>query len=159
MKASTSRFTDRVEQVQDNVVKLVTERHPTLVAISIVSKQVAGEWVAEQVDLLDRATGRVVVDSWNNLDPNLRDELNGLLKVASVVPVMPAGVGLRVITGRGKYLQDTLAKAKPNARHLLYQAIASFLYSHFHGKLILYTRSRLWRASTHGVAWSQPWAN
>ncbi|KEQ18280.1 ankyrin repeat domain-containing protein [Endozoicomonas numazuensis] len=89
-----SRFVDRVEQVQDNVVKLVTERHPTLAAISIVSKQVAGEWVAEQVDLLDRATGRVVVDSWNNLDPNLRDELNGLLKVASVVP---GGKGLTII--------------------------------------------------------------
>ncbi|MGI9279005.1 MAG: ankyrin repeat domain-containing protein [Endozoicomonas sp.] len=109
-----SRFVDRVEQVQDNVVKLFTERHPTLAAISISSKQAAGEFVAEQVDLLDRASGRLVSESWNNLDQNLRDELNGLLKVASV---MPGGVGLHAIAGRGKYFQDALAKARPIGEH------------------------------------------
>ncbi|MGI9279003.1 MAG: hypothetical protein ACR2PX_05150 [Endozoicomonas sp.] len=77
---------NRVEQVQDNVVKLITERHPTLSAISISSKQAAGEFIAEQVDLLDRTSGRLVSESWSNLDQNLRDELSGLLKVASVVP-------------------------------------------------------------------------
>ncbi|MGI9279001.1 MAG: hypothetical protein ACR2PX_05140 [Endozoicomonas sp.] len=40
---------DRVEQVQDNVVKLITERHSTLAAISIISKQAAGEFIAEQL--------------------------------------------------------------------------------------------------------------
>ena len=81
-----SQFVDRVEQVHDNIVGFAMDRHPILSAIMITSKEVQGEFVAEQVDLLDRATGRVISESWNNLDQNLRDELSGLLKVASVVP-------------------------------------------------------------------------
>ncbi|KEQ14091.1 hypothetical protein GZ78_26065 [Endozoicomonas numazuensis] len=87
-----SRFVDRVEQVQDNAVRFVTDRHPILSAIMVTSRKVQEEFVAEQVDLLDRATGRVISQGWNQLDQNLKNELNGLLKVASI---LPAGQALR----------------------------------------------------------------
>ena len=109
-----SRFVDRVEQVQDNVVRLVTDRHPTLQAISVSTRQAAGSIVAEQVDLLDRVSGRVISQSWNNLDPSLKDELNGVLKIAAVVP---GGKGLSTLAGRGKYFQEALSKARPIGNH------------------------------------------
>ncbi|WP_062266805.1 ParB N-terminal domain-containing protein [Endozoicomonas arenosclerae] len=90
-----SRFVDRIEQVHDDIVGFVTDHHPTLSAIMITSREVQGKLVAEQVDLLDRATGRVISQSWSNLDQNLKDEFNGLLKVAAV---MPGGKPIKSVT-------------------------------------------------------------
>ena len=97
-----SQFVDQVERVQDNVIRFVTDRHPTLQAISISSREVAGSFVAEQVDLLDRATGRVISQNWNQLDQNLKDEFNGLLKLASVVPITRA----KLLTEFRRYLDN-----------------------------------------------------
>jgi hypothetical protein len=44
----------------------------------------------------------------------LKDELNGLLKVASVTPV---GKGLGILGGKAKYLQEALSKAKATGGH------------------------------------------
>ena len=89
-----SRLIDRVDQVQDNAVKFALKRHPTLGAIILSSRHITGEFIAEQVDLLDKVTGQVVSESWNNLDQNHKDELNGLLKLATV---LPGGKGLGIL--------------------------------------------------------------
>ncbi|KEQ14093.1 hypothetical protein [Endozoicomonas numazuensis] len=68
-------------------MRFVTDRHPILSAIMVTSRKVQEEFVAEQVDLLDRATGRVISQGWNQLDQELKDELNGLLKISSVSPL------------------------------------------------------------------------
>ncbi|MGI9279051.1 MAG: hypothetical protein ACR2PX_05390, partial [Endozoicomonas sp.] len=99
-----SRFVDRVEQVHDNIVGFVMDRHPILSAIMITSKEVQGEFVAEQVDLLDRATGRVISESWNNLDQNLRDELSGLLKIVAVTPV---GTSVKKLCSTADFFKGT----------------------------------------------------
>ena len=80
----------------------MADRHPTLQAVSVSTRQAAGSIVAEQVDLLDRATGRIVSQSWNKLDPSLKDELNGVLKIAAVVP------GGRGVAIASKATQNTL---------------------------------------------------